>query len=358
MAHAYRPVPRRGGGGGWLISLIIFVLLCCALIAACAWLYLAMQDRELAIKQINDLIDDQLDKPLRSAGLALPRQSGTGNAGVEYGPKFFEGVREVAEKGIRFDPLVNSLGWPEATAQEDVDTKLKETDPPADSLRTLVLELEKRLAKLEALHKDTLASLSDARAQADSVRAQLAKAQEEIQQQITKDQQAFDSAKASWQGQITDYKKAADDSNVAREKADKGYQAEREAHKKDVISKDSEIADKGRIIQDLEQRLLEGEKEIKSIEYGRVLQTDPVERFVIVDMGEQDGMGMGDVLIIYGVGHAGTKHKKGAVRIVRVEPLVSRGDIIEQDDLYPIVAGDLVLAEKVAQKKAELLSGS
>ncbi len=358
MAQAYRSVPRGGGGGGWLISLIIFVLLCIALIAACTWLYLAMQDRDMAIKKINDSIRDQLDKPLRTAGLTLPRQPAIGNVGVEYGPQFFQGVREVAEKGIRYDPLVISLGWPEATVQEDVDNKLKGIDPPATDLFGLIMRVERRIIRLETLHNDALASLSDARAHAESLQAQLAKAGEQIQEQIEKDQNAFDKAKASWQGQIEQYKTDADDSNAAREKGVGNYQAEREARKRDGIALSSEIADLRKIIDDLERQLVAGQKKIKRIEYGKVLQTDPVERFVIVNAGKRDGMEMGDVLIVYGVGHAGTRHRKGAVKVVRVEPLVSRGDIIEQDDLYPIVAGDLVLAEKVAEKRAELTSGS
>ena len=58
------------------------------------------------------------------------------------------------------------------------------------------------------------------------------------------------------------------------------------------------------------------------------------------------------VLYVYTIGHGGATQKKGTVRIVRVEELTSRGDILEQDDLSPIVQGDLVLNEEVAKKKA------
>ncbi len=340
-----------------MISLIIFVLLCIALIIGCTWLYLAMQARDDAIRKVNDNIRDQLDKPLRSAGLPLPKQPALGNLGVEYGPPFFQGVREVAERGIKYEPLMTSLGWPEATVQEDIDNKLLEMDPSAMNLLSYVMRLERQVVKFATLHSDALASLGDARAQADSLRAQLAKAGEQIQKQIEKDQQAFERAKDSWQGQNREYKKAADDANTAREAAEKAYQEERQTHKDDVVTLNKEIADLRQRIDDLESQLVAGQKKAKAIEYGKVLQADPVERFVIINTGERDGVEMGDVLIIYGVGHAGTKHKKGVVKVVRVESLVSRGDVTEQDDLYPIVKGDLVLPEGVAEK-LKLSSGS
>jgi hypothetical protein len=90
-----------------------------------------------------------------------------------------------------------------------------------------------------------------------------------------------------------------------------------------------------------------------AVREGRILQVDLVEERAIINLGGRDRIESGEIFTVMAVGKGGERIPKAQLKVVRVEDLVSRVDIMNVEAEQTILRGDIVWRAKDVESRGE-----
>ena len=342
MDQGYQQVPRSAATGTF--SLIFFIILCLALIVALTWVVLVLQQKTQDLDTLNSRVNQQLAVPLVGEGIPLSREQPTDGTTLVWGDTFFVQVYDLASKGIVLDDLLRFINYGDKTQVVD-QIKTKLTDTNQASVKDLVDSQEAEVKLLQSQLVKERSDLAAAEKGRDTAVTSVETLRAKFAADIKMLQDLRDEYRKKADGQIKRYK-----TDLAKERNDLKKRFD-EARKKEL--KDSQkITELVGNVNDLESEVarlrveISGRKPVVATgAVGKVLQTDPVYAFVIMNRGEREHMKAGRDLLVYRTARKGLKAYVGKVRVVVVGEFTSRADIVEQDSTNPITKGDMLFAK-------------
>ena len=339
MDQGYQQVPRRVASG-WF-SLGFFIVLCLALIGGYVPLVLNWQEKTQDLNTINDSIDKQLVEPLRAQQVVLKTDQPLEGTTLIYGQEFWKQVSELAIQGTRYEELFRLTGWPtKESLLDDIQGKLDKTGQP--HLKRLIETGESDRANLASQVASLNKNLDEARKERDQKANELLTARAGFRTELQVLQDRLKKEQADAIKQIEEYKAKWADANKQRQIIwDEKLKAERVAAGK-IAGLEKTVTELDAEIRRLRNELARGKPVVQTGAVGTILKTDLIHKFVIIDRGVRDEMTTGISLLVYRRGHRGEKLPIGKVIVVSVERIVSRADIVEQDDANPIIPGDVL----------------
>jgi DNA repair exonuclease SbcCD ATPase subunit len=297
-------------------------------------------------------IKDDIEEPLRTKGAPpLPLETQKEGSAVVYGAPFFRQLSDLALKGVDYSALALKVGFGEGPALlQDVDKRLASITPRQASLKELVDylegELRTKVASLAAVEKD----LADARLQAEATRKEMDTASAGFRENLKKLEDRLDAEHARDAAAIKEYKEKWDASNAAWTQLMTKSQAEEQQHKETSAEQQASIASLTQEVARLRDELKGPKTVAKAGPTGKVLRSDLVQRFAIIDRGSRDGIAEGQRLLVFREAPQGKKIQAGEVIVVKVFESSSRADIVSQDEMRPIVAEDLLYVKAPEQE--------
>jgi len=342
MAQMARPAPQPRSGGG-VGTIIFFALLSIILIVGYVPVCLALAERVEALRSLQENIQLKLESPLKGkASLSLQAPA---VKHVKYSDQFFTDVQKLAATGIKYNDLINTLGWPEEAAQQQI-TDLVQAANKA-SLNNLVTDQQAEITRLQGNVKQIQGQLENTRAERDNYLKERDRANRNLQTQVKQALGERDKARADAKVQMDKYKKLWDEAHLKRQEAWALYDKEKkrfESAEKGLNEKMGKLKNE---VAELREILKGKEPEKLPEAVARVNRADSINGFIIVDRGLRDGMQNGEKLLIYRSERGGKYAKKGEATIVNAQEYTSRADVTLERELDPIAMDDLIF--KVGQ---------
>lgn len=337
MAQMARPMPQPRSGGGVGI-IIFFALLSIILIVGYVPVCLALAERVEALRSLQENIQLKLESPLKGkAALSLQAPA---VKHVKYSDQFFADVQALAATGIKYNDLVNTLGWPEETAQQQIADLVQAASKA--SLNNMVTDQGAEITRLRGNLKQVQGQLEGTRAERDNYLKERDRANRNLQTQVRQALAERDKARADAKVQMDKYKNLWDEAHKKRLEAWAMYDKEKKrfgSSEKGLKGANAKLKNE---VAELREILKGKEPEKLPEAVGKVNRADSVNGFIIVDRGSRDGMKNGLNLLIYRPERGGKYAKKGEATVVNVQEYTSRADVTLERELDPIAMDDLV----------------
>jgi len=354
---------RRGKSGPGYASLIIFIVLCLALIGAYVPLVMAYVKRADTLNELQNSIRINIEEPL-AKDLNVHADYAVVSAGqAAYGDKFFQTVARAAMKGVQTEKMIKLLGFEgKDPAQAMIDfvnglanpDNLENPEIVIDlatdhNLKWYVLEKKRELDELEL--RRSKAVQAEERYKKEARRAVESQRKVEAEYRGKMSQAVSDLARTK-----EDYKQKNNEYRAQWQKANeqqvdwaKRYRKNTELMKDRVAQLRKEIKDRQSEIEYLQTELARKKPKAVKVAKGVILKAEAVEKLAIIDKGKADGIQVGEKFIVMRPTEQGEYVPKGTLKVIRVDPYISRADIIQQDEKYLVMVGDLVYREKKAE---------
>jgi len=353
--RAVRPRVSAGPGYGWMI---FFIVLCVALMSASGWLYMTLVACTDAINAMNTVVETTLNQPFGSA-LALQTQPPAEKFGTRFGVDFYKGLAEAIRKGIEYDKVRPKLGWPgepvEALARY-LDQEMLRVKPPAPNINTLCEERTREVNDLNTRLKSTQTRAQEAIKARDNAVKSRKHTQKLMADMKAAAEQKLVRQTAHLNREVARYKRELDKMSKLRQAAWNQFEMERSEHRKSNKKFQDQLAKLNEKIGDLQILVDKKYHTPVKVAYAQVLRADPVNQFIILDRGGRDGIEVGEDFDIIRMGKGGQPIKKGLVRVVRVDELTSTADVLDEQPLSPIIAGDKARRHKKFAAPYEVMS--
>ncbi len=230
---------------------------------------------------------------------------------------------------------------------EELQAEGYEFNPAAGkTVRAYINQLEDDLSETALLlantsrAKETLeGDYADARAKLQSCQQQMQELREGYERDVAEAQREYEASVAEYKA---DYEKA----NQLQEEWYAKFESEREARKESVAQLTEQVQDLNTTVTELREELERKKPQPVEVTEGEILQADATEGIVIINLGEREEIETGEMFTVMRVVTGGDLVPKGVVKVVRVEDLTARADIIEMDPDHIIMKGDIVRRQK------------
>lgn len=339
MARAAR---RRRSGPGYA-SLIIFIVLCLLLIAGYIPLGMSFAKRIDSLnalhRDIKENLENELGGPLRIS--AKPRPS---SADVAYDASFFRTIADKAKEGLKYEEFLKVTGWegedPGKAMMEEFGIQEGKT------LREYILDQGRDLSDTKISRDNYKRGMEDANKAHENIRSLLNEANERLAAERAAHTSALKTANEQYKRNVAQYKAQWLKANVQQKDWSKRYQTARASHKRTAAEIQKQIKDLNEVMAELRAELAKKKPKPVKVTQGTVLRCDAVEGIAIINMGKREKIVKGERFTVVRPVRGGKYVPKGVIQVVRVEPLISRADILTQDEDHIIMRGDIVWRQK------------
>ena len=342
-------ITRSGPG---YVGLIVFIVLCLILIGGYVVLFPAYARRGSAVMRMNDAIKGNLEQPLGKA-LSINATPTASSAEPAYDQTFFSKVRDAALSGIKYDEMVTATGYGGEMPIDDINAELTKLTPKPATLRDGLRQMHQDISTRDERLRDTNTALDAARTDRDNAQKAKAAAETRLKENLDAKNKEIADFRKKDADELADVKKRWQTADAAEKKARADAVTEAAEFKKQI----AELNDNNKMLEQKSMSLREElerkkPKPIPVLE-GVVLKANLVDGAVYINLGKNQGIQMGEKFTVVSVGKGGVKVPKGEVVVVRVDPEISRADIVGSAFENPIVAGDVVLREKKFEEAPE-----
>jgi len=354
---------RRGKSGPGYASLIIFIVLCLALIGAYVPLVMAYVKRADTLNELQNSIRVNLEEPLGKELNIHADYSVVSSGQAAYGDAFFQTVARAAKNGIQAEKMIALLGTEgpdHAQAMIDFVNALENPDnlenpeividPAAGrNLKWYVTEKKQALDNLELRRSKAVQAEERYKEEARLAGENLAKAEAEYRGKISRIIGELARAKEDYKQKNEEYRGQWRKANEQQVDWANRYRDNDKRLKERIAQLNKVIKDSQSEIEYLKTELAKKKPKAVKVETGVVLKAEAVEKLAIIDKGRADGIQVGERFIVMRPTEGGEYVPKGTLKVVRVDPHISRADIIQQDEKYLVMVGDIVHREKKAE---------
>jgi hypothetical protein len=337
--------PQRSSGGPGFAGMIIFIVLSAVLALACVFFFLTASKRGASLTRLQGEIRSDLEDPL-SKSLGVHSQPVVSGSDVAYDDAFFAKIKSAALDGVNYSALVNITGY---ASGDDIKSELQKAPPEAanqTNLHDYVTKLLQDLGDAQRQLSERNQALQLATAQTKS--AQDLQAQESTNLKATLDKSAKDlqDAKDAYDKDLATIKQLLAKADEEAKSAWAENRAQADLHKKETADLQARIQKLEENVRDMNEELTRKTPKAVAIVEGLVLQSDPIEGVAIINMGKKEQVQNGEKFTVVRIGKGGARVPKGELQVIRVDPLVSRTEILSADPEDPVMRDDIILREK------------
>ena len=342
MARAARV--KRGGPG--YAGLIAFIVLSLVLIAGYAWLVPQYAKVCGSLDEmhgyVKEHIEDRVGTPLGVRGTFRAK-----NVDLGYDAAFFLKVGQAAEEGLKYPELEKLAGWTGEDEEgkdaiERIKVELNKMTPAPDNLQDYVLALNKERGQAELRRRATETERQRAVAARDEAVRLSEGRRKRMDEERSEAEAKFDASREQYNTQIAEMKRVTNDAEAGAKKAWAELATVKERRKEEVEQLQGRIQRLDQEVLDLQDQLQAKQPKKLAVKEGRILQVDLVEGRAVIDLGQRERIQDGEELVVMHVGRGGERIPKGTLKVVRVEELVSRADIISAEPEAIIMRDDVV----------------
>lgn len=345
---------RRGSSeGGGIVLAVVTVLIILGLIGGYIPVVLTLDPYRRATEDLNALIEANVYEPLMEAGAQVQVAPITADRRTPYDINLMRVAQQYIEWGAMLDDIAELIGWEAETAVPDIRSTLedaRDVDLRPATIREYVQELRLALRTAQTDASSLESDLERARTEAGDLREQLDNAKQEVRRVEERAQRDIIAEREKKEGEIrtlsTTNDRLAQNLEDARTEARRLTQTlsqERDRWEDRRGDLEAEVAR-------LERRLAERLPVVIPPREGEVQSADMIREYAIVNLGRQDGMGLGDEVNIYRLGRGAIRILKAVGRVVSTQEFVSRVDLMEiVDPDYPVIEGDIVVPAEMEE---------
>lgn len=339
----------RASSGPGFVGVIVLIVICVALILGYVWLVPAYAKIGDSLDRLHGDIKKNLEDGIK--GLGVRAQAVASRSDVAYDQNFFMKVAELANKGVKYESLVEAVGFGGDDSVGQINAELSKATPPQPNLKEYLLALRQDITDLTAKLSATNASLSKVELQRDQA-IKLAKEESdrlgEARQQAMND---LASARANFLAEIQKTKELMERAVQNNEKAWAENAQKDEAFQKLEADLQDQIRRLDQKAKELETELFAKKPKPPEITQGRVTQVDLINELAIIDLGEREGVQTDDTFAVMRIGKGGEQIPKAELKVTVVKDIIAHADIVKQSMDDPIIRGDLVVRQMRPEEK-------
>jgi len=336
------PRPRSGPSYG---SLIIFIVLCVILVIGYIPLALALANRATALNELHRNIKEVLEDTVgRQIGVSASPVARSSEAA--YGRSFFTPIADKARMGLKYEELVKTIGWTGEDPARAMTEEFQLEPEKGKTLRQYLLDQRRELDDARTDLQKALRAEHDANVNYENIRAQLQEEKRRREETVAKLQRDIEQARRDYVKKVDEYKKQWEQANRQQEDWSKKYRELYTKYESEKAKLQQDIARLEVRVGELREELAKRKPEPVKVKEGLVLRADATEGIAIINMGRREGVEPGEKFTVMRIVPGGQRVPKGEVQVIGVEDLVSRADIIQQDEEHFIMAGDIVRRQK------------
>jgi len=336
--------PARARGGPSYGSLIIFIVLCVLLVVGYIPLALALSNRATALNElqrdIKEVLEDTVGRQIGVSASPVARSSE-----AAYGRSFFSPIADKARLGLKYEELIKTIGW---TGEDPARAMTEEfqLEPDKKTLRQYILDLRRELDDARTDLQKAQRAEHDANVNYENMRVQLQEEKRRREEAVAKLQRDIEEARRDYVQKVNQYKEQWEQANRQQEDWSKKYQDLYATYESEKSRLQQDIAKLEARVSELREELSRRQPKPVPVKEGVVLRADATEGIAIINMGRREGVEPGEKFTVMRVVPGGQRVPKGELQVIGVEDLVSRADIIQQDQEHFVMSGDIVRRQK------------
>ncbi len=324
------------------VWIVVLVLVCLALAGGYVplWMQFAERGNSLDVlhSEIKQHLEDRLAAPLNVHGTVRAKKSQRA-----YDSTFFRTIGNAALDGVKFAELVELSGFHGEKPIGQIKDELAATAPPQESLRGYILNLKDDLVLTREQKDQTNSALMAAEGARDEAQGLLEQKGERLDKERGEAAQKLQEARDNYNAEIARMKELMNEAAINEKKAWEELAKTEERRKEQVAQLQDQGGRLEEKIEDLEDYIASKFASREAAMQGQILQANLLEGVAIISIGQRENVQLGDRFDVMRIGKGGAHIKKAELKVIHVDPLVSRTDIMVQDLEDPIARDDVVL---------------
>ena len=335
---------RKGGAGyGGLIALIV---ICIVLLAGYYFLGMEYYGVRASLNELHESVKTNLETPLGSVlGVAGSQRAKASD--LAYDADFFRKVADAAAKGNKYDDLAVLAGFEGEDTNTLVSDYLKAVGPAEVSLRSYMNKQEQRISQLSADNKSLSEELRNAQSDKESALDMQRQAEKQMNAALADKNKVVDDLKSKQEAALSGFRKNVEEADKTAKAARSDLETALSKHRKESTALSEQIEEQNRMIAELKEELARKKPVELAVKEGAVLEVDPINGSAIINMGQLEGIQMGESFTVMKIGKGAERIPKGTLKVISVKNAVSVCDVMSlTDENEFITRQDIVRRDK------------